>query len=308
MMATAVVPIAIPIRTRLRKGSGSACRTGESGCSSNATNKQAEIMKRPSSAPSIRYSGQCRLHKAFMVFRRLDADGSPRFPGNWAGWIRPNGVTRYERASSLSNRSRRELTSASRVRIRRSSSPNESRIIALTSPISSLTLLNSAVTSSRKPSRPSATVRMSDRRLSAMTLKCRLISSVVSRSIEVSCRRSLTLGFDSEHRVESSVGIRLLRAVGGVFDPALAIHQKLVPVSAGRRSIQRDAPDTARHLFEGGPPGVPAVELAGELDAPRDVVVVGEDDPSVLDPGTGKKSPDRAVGFAPGRLDGAARA
>src|SRR5215813_3650035 len=79
MIATAVVPIASPIRTRRKKAFGIACRTGDEGCSRSTTKRQAEIMNRPSSAASIRYSGQCRFQAGFMVSRPLDAGTSPRF-------------------------------------------------------------------------------------------------------------------------------------------------------------------------------------------------------------------------------------
>src|SRR5436309_2802350 len=62
MMATAVAPITTPIKARRRNGSGMDARTGEAGCSSRALKSTAETMNRPSSAPSIRYSGQWRLH------------------------------------------------------------------------------------------------------------------------------------------------------------------------------------------------------------------------------------------------------
>src|SRR5262249_44369759 len=44
--------------TRRRSVVGIICWTRDAGCSSKTTNTQAEIMKSPSSAPSIRYSGQ----------------------------------------------------------------------------------------------------------------------------------------------------------------------------------------------------------------------------------------------------------
>src|SRR5437868_10803000 len=79
MIATAVDPIARPIRTRRTKEFGNAWRTGEAGCSSSATKRQAEIMKRASSAASIRYSGQCRLRESSMVIVTFDAGGGGRF-------------------------------------------------------------------------------------------------------------------------------------------------------------------------------------------------------------------------------------
>src|SRR5438445_12396243 len=79
MIATAVDPIARPMRARRTKGFGNACRTEEAGCSSKTTKRQAEIMKRASSAASIRYSGQCRLRESSMVIVTFDAGGGGRF-------------------------------------------------------------------------------------------------------------------------------------------------------------------------------------------------------------------------------------
>src|SRR5437868_1763361 len=79
MIATAVDPIARPMRARRTKGFGNACRTEEAGCSSKATKRQAEIMKRASSAASIRYSGQCRLRESSMVIVTFDAGGGGKF-------------------------------------------------------------------------------------------------------------------------------------------------------------------------------------------------------------------------------------
>src|SRR2546427_3350262 len=59
MSPTAVSPMASPIGIRRKKGSVTVCRTGEFGCSSRATNRQAESIKSPRPRASIRYSGQC---------------------------------------------------------------------------------------------------------------------------------------------------------------------------------------------------------------------------------------------------------
>src|SRR6266849_5331952 len=56
----AVTAMATPIRALLLNGSGISLRTGEAGCSIKAVKTHAEIMKIPSSAASIKYSGQCR--------------------------------------------------------------------------------------------------------------------------------------------------------------------------------------------------------------------------------------------------------
>src|SRR2546427_7121017 len=59
MSPTAVSPMASPIGIRRKKGSVTVCRTGEFGCSSRVTNRQADSMKSPRPIASIRYSGQC---------------------------------------------------------------------------------------------------------------------------------------------------------------------------------------------------------------------------------------------------------
>src|SRR5262245_1862256 len=59
MIPTAVSPIASPIGIRRRKGCVITWRTGELGCSSSVTNRQAENMKSPRPVASMRYSGQC---------------------------------------------------------------------------------------------------------------------------------------------------------------------------------------------------------------------------------------------------------
>src|SRR5213596_498082 len=61
MIVIAVRPIARPAKNRSRKGSAIRRRTGESGCSSSIPKRHAEIMKIPSAAASMRYSGQCCL-------------------------------------------------------------------------------------------------------------------------------------------------------------------------------------------------------------------------------------------------------
>ena len=58
MMAMAVSPMARPIGIRRRTAAVTVWRTGESGCSSRAANRQADSMNRPSPPASIRYSGQ----------------------------------------------------------------------------------------------------------------------------------------------------------------------------------------------------------------------------------------------------------
>jgi hypothetical protein len=60
MIDTAVSAMANPISAFLTKEFGISLSAGEAGCSRRAVKKQAEIMKIPSSAPSIKYSGQCR--------------------------------------------------------------------------------------------------------------------------------------------------------------------------------------------------------------------------------------------------------
>src|SRR6266852_4295879 len=60
MIDIAVTAMVSPIRALLMSGSGISLRTGEAGCSIKAVKTHAEIMKIPSSAPSIKYSGQCR--------------------------------------------------------------------------------------------------------------------------------------------------------------------------------------------------------------------------------------------------------
>src|SRR6266436_5516468 len=60
MIDIAVTAMASPIRALLMNGSGISLRTGEAGYSIKAVKTHAEIMKIPSSAPSIKYSGQCR--------------------------------------------------------------------------------------------------------------------------------------------------------------------------------------------------------------------------------------------------------
>jgi hypothetical protein len=60
MIDTAVSAIANPISTFLTKELGISLRAGEAGYSSRAVKTQADIMKIPSSAPSIEYSGQWR--------------------------------------------------------------------------------------------------------------------------------------------------------------------------------------------------------------------------------------------------------
>src|SRR5262245_42680151 len=67
----AVRPIKTPMRARRTKPSSIACRTGELGCSSSVPNEQAEIMKAPSPAASIAYSGQCFFGREDMTSPRL---------------------------------------------------------------------------------------------------------------------------------------------------------------------------------------------------------------------------------------------
>src|SRR5215470_17192410 len=59
MSAIAVPAMASPVRARRKNGSGNRARTGEPGCSRSTMKKQAEIIKIPSSAASMAYSGQC---------------------------------------------------------------------------------------------------------------------------------------------------------------------------------------------------------------------------------------------------------
>src|ERR1041385_1240638 len=58
-MPTAVSPMAAPISTRRRAPPTIAARSGELGCSSKTPKAHAEIMKAPSPAASMQYSGQC---------------------------------------------------------------------------------------------------------------------------------------------------------------------------------------------------------------------------------------------------------
>src|SRR5438045_3182392 len=58
MIAMAVAPIEQPISARRIVESGIIVWTGEVGYSRSAVNRQAEIMKTPSSAPSMKYSGK----------------------------------------------------------------------------------------------------------------------------------------------------------------------------------------------------------------------------------------------------------
>src|SRR5436305_12638255 len=58
-MPTAVSPMAVPISTRRRSSLAIAARSGEVGCSSKTPKAHAEIMKAPSPAASMQYSGQC---------------------------------------------------------------------------------------------------------------------------------------------------------------------------------------------------------------------------------------------------------
>src|SRR5438445_325623 len=65
MMAMAVSPMARPIGIRRRTAAVTVWRTGESGCSSRAANRQADTMNRPSPPASIRYSGQWSRRTVF---------------------------------------------------------------------------------------------------------------------------------------------------------------------------------------------------------------------------------------------------
>ena len=66
--ATAVAPIAMPINTRRTKASGSAARAGEAGCSRSTVKAQAESMKDPRRASSMRYSGQWARDRLVTAF------------------------------------------------------------------------------------------------------------------------------------------------------------------------------------------------------------------------------------------------
>src|SRR6266849_573230 len=59
MIATAVSPIATPIKPRRRSGLAIAWCSGDAGCSSSITQSPATTMNTPSPTASIRYSGQC---------------------------------------------------------------------------------------------------------------------------------------------------------------------------------------------------------------------------------------------------------
>src|SRR4029453_9817455 len=60
MMPMVVMPMAMPIKTRRKAGSGKAWWTGDVGYWRSTTNAHAEIMYSPNSTPSITYSGQWR--------------------------------------------------------------------------------------------------------------------------------------------------------------------------------------------------------------------------------------------------------
>src|SRR5207249_11405627 len=64
--AMAVPPIAIPVSMRRTKGSGIRLRTGDDGCQSNSVKSEADIMNKPSSAASQKYSGQCSFSERNM--------------------------------------------------------------------------------------------------------------------------------------------------------------------------------------------------------------------------------------------------
>src|SRR4051812_5701964 len=98
MMAIAVAPIEIPIRTRRTTPLEIAMRTGEPGCSRSTVTKHAEIMKRPNSAASIRYSGQCAV---IASINPEDFAGLIRVRPELAAEVLPfmRGVIRDERAS-----------------------------------------------------------------------------------------------------------------------------------------------------------------------------------------------------------------
>src|ERR1044071_6453760 len=71
MRATAVTPIAKPI-TALRKfGLVMRPNAGLEGCSSKAVTLAAAIIKIPSNAPSMRYSGQCDCSDCFIFAHAL---------------------------------------------------------------------------------------------------------------------------------------------------------------------------------------------------------------------------------------------
>src|SRR5215510_12028158 len=59
MMPIAVRPMAIPISTRRKPGSGKKSCRGDFGYSNRVVTTAAETMKSPRPAASIRYSGQC---------------------------------------------------------------------------------------------------------------------------------------------------------------------------------------------------------------------------------------------------------
>lgn len=71
-METAVSAMANPISAFLIKALAITLRTGEPGNSNSAVKIQAEIMKIPSSAPSIKNSGQCRANE-WLALRASDA-------------------------------------------------------------------------------------------------------------------------------------------------------------------------------------------------------------------------------------------
>src|SRR6266446_113549 len=87
MIDTAVSAIANPMRAFLTNAFGISRRTGEPGYSSNAVKTHADIMKIPSSAPSIKYSGQC----CASAWPALRASGSA-FSGMGGDALRPRCV------------------------------------------------------------------------------------------------------------------------------------------------------------------------------------------------------------------------
>src|SRR5215471_3270761 len=69
MSAIAVNPMAAPIRTLLMNGSRIASLKGDRVYSNRAVNRQAESIKQPSPAASMRYSGQCLRAAVHMTIR-----------------------------------------------------------------------------------------------------------------------------------------------------------------------------------------------------------------------------------------------
>ena len=87
MIATAVKAIARPIRTRLVTWLSTVCSTGETGWYSSTVKAQAESMKSPSPAASIRHSGQCPRSAPRIAPMRLRRAGPRPGFGRSGGYV-----------------------------------------------------------------------------------------------------------------------------------------------------------------------------------------------------------------------------